>query len=460
MNIKIAYIGGGSKSWARVFMNDLALTEGLAGEISLYDIDSDASVRNQAIGMAINQDKRTRSHFDYVVTENIQKTLSGADFVIISILPGTFATMAVDVHLPERYGIWQPVGDTTGPGGVLRSMRTVPMFEFFAREIEKYCPHAWVINLTNPLAICVKTLKDVFPKMNVFGCCHEVFNAQVFLTKVVEAMLGIQIDRQELVTDVSGINHFTWISKASTRQVDVLALLPKFMETNFEKGINAEGAGDAYLTDPMKSANRVKMDLFRRYGILGAAGDRHLAEFMDPTLYLSSPKTVRSWSFALTPVSYRIRLQQKKINESIQIATGKKKPILKKSKEEVVELMRSLMGEKRMISNVNLPNEGQMPQMKMGAVVETNALFSLNSVMPIVATKLVDPVRELVSGHLDLTELLYEAIKKRQLEDIYQVFRREPQCRRHPDSDMRQLFTEMVRGTRDQLEHEYDLSCF
>ncbi|MFA7045565.1 MAG: hypothetical protein WC172_04795, partial [Candidatus Izemoplasmatales bacterium] len=92
MNIKIAYIGGGSKSWARVFMNDLALTEGLAGEISLYDIDSDASVRNQAIGMAINQDKRTRSHFDYVVTENIQKTLSGADFVIISILPGTFAT--------------------------------------------------------------------------------------------------------------------------------------------------------------------------------------------------------------------------------------------------------------------------------------------------------------------------------------------------------------------------------
>jgi alpha-galactosidase len=232
------------------------------------------------------------------------------------------------------------------------------------------------------------------------------------------------------------------------------------METNFEKGINAEGANDAYLTDPMKSANRVKMDLFRRYGILGAAGDRHLAEFMDPTLYLSSPKTVRSWSFALTPVSYRIRLQQKKINESIQIATGKKKPILKKSKEEVVELMRSLMGEKRMISNVNLPNEGQMPQMKMGAVVETNALFSLNSVMPIVATKLVDPVRELVSGHLDLTELLYEAIKKRQLEDIYQVFRREPQCRRHPDSDMRQLFTDMVRGTRDQLEHEYDLSCF
>ncbi|MDD3113747.1 MAG: alpha-glucosidase/alpha-galactosidase, partial [Candidatus Izemoplasmatales bacterium] len=139
MNIKIAYIGGGSKSWARVFMNDLALTEGLAGEISLYDIDSDASVRNQAIGMAINQDKRTRSHFDYVVTENIQKTLFGADFVIISILPGTFATMAVDVHLPERYGIWQPVGDTTGPVGVLRSMRTVPMFEFFAREIEKYC---------------------------------------------------------------------------------------------------------------------------------------------------------------------------------------------------------------------------------------------------------------------------------------------------------------------------------
>ena len=127
--IKLAYIGGGSKSWARVFMNDLALTEEIGGEIALYDIDTEAARRNQRIGRRINEHPDTRSRWDYVVYEDLEEALSGADFVACSILPGTFDQMAVDVHLPERYGIWQSVGDTAGPGGILRAMRTVPIYE-------------------------------------------------------------------------------------------------------------------------------------------------------------------------------------------------------------------------------------------------------------------------------------------------------------------------------------------
>ena len=120
--IKLAYIGGGSKQWARVFMTDLALTSDLTGEIALYDIDIPAAERNKRIGERINGNEKTVSVWKYKVCQTLGEALEGADFVVISILPGTFDEMETDVHLPERYGIYQSVGDTAGPGGVLRAM--------------------------------------------------------------------------------------------------------------------------------------------------------------------------------------------------------------------------------------------------------------------------------------------------------------------------------------------------
>ena len=213
--IKLAYIGGGSRAWARVFMNDLALTEGLCGELALYDIDRDAAELNRRIGARINAHPDCVSRWDYAVYDTLPDALSGADFVVISILPGTLDDMAVDVHLPERYGVYQSVGDTVGPGGVLRAMRAVPMFEGFARAIRETCPDAWVINLTNPMSILMKTLFDVFPGIKAFGCCHEVFNAEDFLCCVLHEQLGVpRPDRHALTVDACGVNHFTWITEA------------------------------------------------------------------------------------------------------------------------------------------------------------------------------------------------------------------------------------------------------
>ena len=82
--IKIAYIGGGSKQWARVFMSDLALTADLSGEIALYDTDLEAAERNAAIGQQINANEKTQSHFEYRVYPELEDALTGADFVLNS----------------------------------------------------------------------------------------------------------------------------------------------------------------------------------------------------------------------------------------------------------------------------------------------------------------------------------------------------------------------------------------
>ena len=151
--LTVAYIGGGSRGWAWGFMTDLAMDGQLCGTVRLYDIDRSAAERNEIIGNKISAHKDAVSRWQYVVSDSLQQALTGADFVVISILPGTFEEMRSDVHLPERVGVYQPVGDTVGPGGFMRAMRTIPMYVEIASAIRDYAPDAWVINYTNPMSL-------------------------------------------------------------------------------------------------------------------------------------------------------------------------------------------------------------------------------------------------------------------------------------------------------------------
>ena len=134
-NLKIAYIGGGSRGWAWKLMSDLVSAEDISGEVDLYDIDYEAALHNEIIGNKFNTAEGARSKWTYHARKTIGEALTGADFVVISILPGTFDEMESDVHTPEKYGIYQPVGDTTGPGGIIRALRTIPMMEVIAKAI-------------------------------------------------------------------------------------------------------------------------------------------------------------------------------------------------------------------------------------------------------------------------------------------------------------------------------------
>ena len=453
--IKIAYIGGGSKLWARVFMNDLALAEGICGEIGLYDIDMPAAIRNQKIGSYINKHPKTKTAWDYKVYDNSKDCLTGADFVVMSILPGTFEEMRSDVHAPEEYGIYQSVGDTAGPGGVLRAMRTVPIYEEYAKEIKEYCPNAWVINFTNPMSILVKTLYDVFPEIKCFGCCHEVFHAQEFLTLCAQEILGLERpDRHDIYTDACGVNHFTWITKARYKDIDLLKLIPAFADKYYERGYYEEPNSnwDDFKTDPFKYGNKLKMDLYFKYNALGAAGDRHLAEFFDNLEYLKNPKHVRDWKFNLTTVDFRIELMEKQIAESEEMANGTRPVDVIKSTEEAVELMKAILGFGTIVSNVNMPNKGQMPQIPLGSVVETNCVFTHDMVCPVISDPLPEKPYEMVLKASNNIDDCYYAIKERNLDKLFKVFMNQALCTNLSQEDGIVLFKKMIKNTRNYLD--------
>lgn len=449
-DIQIAYIGGGSRGWAWTFMTDLAREEQIAGTIRLYDIDHEAAKANEIIGNRLMEREDACGKWNFKVIDSLQEALTGADFVVISILPKTFDEMEVDVHMPERLGIYQSVGDTAGPGGMMRALRTLPIYVDFANAIKAYCPKAWVINYTNPMSLCVKTLYEVFPEIKAFGCCHEVFGTQKVLAGIAKEELGIEeIDRRDIHVNVLGINHFTWFDYASYKGYDLFPIYRKYIDEHFEEGFNE--ADRNWMNSSFNCAHRVKMDLFRRYGLIAAAGDRHLVEFMPGDEYLKDPETVKSWKFGLTTVQWRKEDLQKRLERSGKLVRGEEQIDLKPTGEEGILLIKALCGLDRVVSNVNIPNRGrQIPNLPETAVVETNAVFERDAIRPVIAGSLPENVRQLILPHVENHERIMKVVLggNKDVDLIVEAFLNDPLVKgRASEADVRQLVQDMMKAT-------------
>lgn len=449
-DLKIAYIGGGSRGWAWGFMSDLAAAEDMCGTVYLYDIDSEAAVKNEKIGNGIKDIDGCSSPWKYKAAKTAEEALSGADFVVISILPGTFDEMESDVHEPEKYGIYQSVGDTCGAGGIVRALRTIPMFEEIALNIKKYCPGAWVINYTNPMTMCVKTLYSVFPEIKAFGCCHEVFGTQKVLITALEEMRGIKnIKREDIKVNVVGVNHFTWLTKAQYRDIDIFPVYREFAEKYKDTGY-VKDIDQNWLNKSFCCSEKVKIDLFLRYGAIAAAGDRHLAEFCPGSWYLKDEKTVTDWGFALTSVKWRKEDLERRLARSERLYSGEEKFELKETGEEGVEQIRALLGLRDLVTNVNIPNLGQIPNLPIGAVVETNACFRANSLTPVFAGNIPESIYGLVSRVCAQQETVVSAALRRDLETVFAAFANDPNVQL-PLDKARELFESMIKNTEKYL---------
>lgn len=455
--IKIAYVGGGSRGWAWTLMRDLAMEPSMSGEVCLYDIDVEMAKRNAIIGNKLNEHPDTVGKWSYRVAETVKDAFTGADFIVMSILPGTFDEMESDVHEPEKYNIYQTVGDTTGPGGYIRTLRTIPTYVDYAKKIKEYCPNAWVINYTNPMTMCTRALYEGFPEIKAFGCCHEVFETQRIMTYCLKIYEGIEnVDRSDIYTNVMGVNHFTWVDNSTWRGYDLMPLYARLANEYKDEGIARTDIEKSNTTtkkikeSPTKyfqSRNKIKFDLFLRYGVAGAAGDRHLAEFMPPW-YLENPEILESkWSTCLTPVSYRKETLKKRTEMQDRYVSGEDIIVPKKSDEEAVKQMRALLGLEDFITNVNMPNIIQMDAIEHGRVVETNALFTTNEVRPLYAGRLPDPVHSMVQAHTARQEMIVKAAIERDAELAFLAFLHDPAVTPIGPENARRLFETMIKNT-------------
>jgi len=445
IELKIAYIGGGSRDWARKLMFDLALCPGLQGQVALYDIDLASARLNEALGNWLGEQPGVVSAWRYAAVERLEDALQGADFVVLSIQPGTLECMVEEIAIAERHGIFFPVGDTVGAPGLVRGLRAATIYAGFAQAIEAICPRAWVINYTNPMTICTRTLTRVAPRLKVFGCCHEVFATQRMLADLAAKALAVEAPRRdEIRVNVTGINHFTWVDRASYRGTDLLPLLRDHLA---EPGVlrpytreEVESWGNWF-----HSADQVKFTLFQRFGLLAAAGDRHLVEFLPG--FTRSPEELFRWGVIRTPVSWRIGRWRDAPGKTRDLMAGREPLRLEPSDEEGVRQMGALLGLGDLVTNVNLANQGQVENLPRDAVVETNARFSRDEVRPLAAGALPPGLQPLMARHVANQELIVEASLTRDRDLAFQAILGDPTNRLALDETWA-MFLEMLRASR------------
>lgn len=438
----ITIIGGGSRQWAIQFMKDLALNTSTEGYLTLYDIDNQAAENNVHVAERIFRLNHAEGRFVVNAEKDIDKALDGKDFVIISIEPGNTSCRWGDLVLPEQYGILETVGDTTGPGGIMRARRALPLFFEFARKIKEHCPNAWVINYTNPMTLCTAALYRAFPQIKALGCCHEVFGTEYFVAKQVATWFGVpQPDRRDIHLDITGVNHFTFATKAQWNGVDLMPMLRKLAEDPATYVDRTTSAKERIAKEEWFTCDHVvALTFLRDFGALGAAGDRHLSEFVP--YFLTSDADIWKLGIMRTPYDWRVRVAKEKHDK---VFTDDEL-LAKKSDEEGVDIMRSLFGERTLFTNINIPNHGQVSYLKEGHIVESNGYISQNSIKPVISSDPPLAVETLVKRVADVQDLTLDAIWENDEKKLFQAFVCDPLVHL-PLSTARELFDKMLKAS-------------
>jgi alpha-galactosidase len=228
---KITFLGAGSFGFTRSLVRDILTFPALAdATICLMDIDAErlASIR-QAVDRIVAEGNYPAK---VVSTLSREEALDGADGVVCTILAGGVQVWRHDVEIPKKYGVDINVGDTRGPAGIFRALRTIPVMMDILADIERLCPDAVFLNYTNPMAMLCRAMQD-HSKVKVTGLCHSVQSTSEMLAGWIGAPMS------EVTYLCAGINHqafyldFRWkgqdaypLIRAALERPEILAQEP------------------------------------------------------------------------------------------------------------------------------------------------------------------------------------------------------------------------------------------
>ncbi len=445
--VNIAYIGGGSVNFGWKLFSDLA-NEEICATINLYDIDKQLSLANEVIGNKFRENNNCRSDIIYLAVDTPEEALHNADIVILAFNQGTIEEMVSELSLPETYGIYQSTGEHTGPSGVIKALKTLPVYIKYTELIKKQCPDAWVMNISNPMAVCMKIMYEVFPEVKLFGSTNELFPTLDLLCGIAEREYGVEnIRRREFKYNLKGIAGFCWYDELNLNGEDFFPIFRKYAEKYYETGFELKA--NEYKTSPMASANKIKFDLFLRYGLIPAVSDRMAADFCPPW-YLNSPKTIQSWKFSQTTVNYIKKVRLDRMSRIKSLMSGEESLRIGSGLSDCALQIKALLGHGNLITNVCLKNQGQVGNLPIDAIVETNALISKNSVKPVSAGNLPDEVLGLTLRHTLNQSTIIKSVVERDLDIAFNAFLNDPLVNSDLDSAT-ELYKEMLSAVRTHL---------
>ena len=261
--LKITFMGAGSTVFARNVLGDCLCSEALRdAEFALYDIDGVRLSESAEIIGTMNETMGGHARITtHLGVENRKAALKGADFVVNAIQVGLYDPCTIiDFEVPKKYGLRQTIGDTLGIGGIMRALRTIPVLEDFARDIEEVCPDALFMNYTNPMAILSGYMQR-YTGVRTVGLCHSVQSCSEHLL----TELGMQDKLEGRRELIAGINHMAWLLELRDR--DGNDLYPEIRRLAKEKNMTE------------KHNDMVRFDYIDKFGYYCTESSEHNAEY-------------------------------------------------------------------------------------------------------------------------------------------------------------------------------------
>lgn len=392
-SLKIVFIGAGSVSFGPSILGDLfSLAERLRGsEVWLVDVNEPAVLLMAQVAARAND--ALGQPFALHHTTARTEALPGADFVIVSVAVDRLATWRLDWQIPLKHGVRHVLGENGGPGGLSHALRSIPLVLDIARDVQTLCPHALLINLTNPMSrVCLALSRRT--RLRFVGLCHQIGEGYRLVNRVLGIVppagkaghaLTAEIE-QKIHLTAAGLNHFTFILDMRGRESG-RDLYPEFCDTVKRMPPDFE---------------LMSRRLLDTYGLFCATGDGHAGEYVG-----FAHETIPLIGYDFDAYERRSREQWARLQA---VARGEAPIEIRESGERVAQIIDAVAHDlNRPELAVNIRNEGCIANLPAGAVVEVPGLVNAAGVHGVHVGELPAGLAALMRREIDIQELVVTA---------------------------------------------------
>ena len=404
---KITFMGAGSSVFAKNVLGDSMMTPALQDSvIALYDIDPvrlDDSYRMlTAIKNNVGSDAKIEK---YCGVENRKDALRGANYVVDAIQVGLYEPCTVtDFEVPKKYGLRQTIADTLGIGGIFSALRTIPVLEDFARDMEEVCPNAWFLNYTNPMAMLAGYMQR-YTNIKTVGLCHSV---QVCVPKLLE---GLDMPYDDTIQwKIAGINHQAWLLEVKDK--DGNDLYPEIKRRALAR------------TEQHK--DMVRYEIMKRFGYYVTESSEHSAEYMPYFIKDKYPELIERFNIPLDEYPRRCIKHIEKWAKQREELTLNPTLTHERSHEYASRIMEAMEINKPYKIGGNVINTGLITNLPQNACVEVPCIVDKSGVTPTFVGALPEQCAALNRTNINVQLLTIEAAKTLKKDYIYQAALMDP----------------------------------
>lgn len=409
--MKVTFMGAGSTVFAKNVLGDCLLCDGIKNdiEIALYDIDAqrldDSYQLICALNRKYNDNKATVK--SYCGVENRKEALRGAGFVINAVQIGGYEpSTVIDFEIPKKYSLRQTIADTLGIGGIFRALRTIPVMQDFATDMEEVCPDAWLLNYTNPMAMLSNYMQR-YTNVKTVGLCHSVQVCTEWLFK------GLGMEKPDgLIEKIAGINHMAWLLEVTDK--DGNDLYPEIRRRAKEKN------------ETEKHEDMVRFEYIRCLGYYCTESSEHNAEYNPFFIKSRYPELIDKFNIPLDEYPRRCIKQIADWEKQREELFAGGDVTHERSHEYGSRIIEAMVTNKPYKIGGNVLNTGLITNLPQNATVEVPCLVDANGITPTVVGDLPLQLAAMNSSNIYPQLLAVEAAVTKDKEKLYQAAMMDP----------------------------------